>query len=651
MNQAELIVEIGKLNPHAENDWELFDLSDLEFKKPTVFCLSGNGAINNHNAKNIAKLVETYLDLLFKTKNGTDTLNHVDIMSIKYAPKTTRSDTGSLTDEAILQITDALLALLVNKNNKIDLNIAKRNMSRVTFFTYCAGDAELQRIFKVLKLKLLNSGYSEEEVIAINRATLNVSFAPLDYRNNLIPSVNVISINDNMVSEHLGHLLTSRQIENLDGIYLHQDQPGSLYGVVNHKATAGSIQIISSGLINSYTGEVDDHNVAFVSREKASWNIKPRNIDGELYQAHNADCVSEMMAWALCKGVENSIQNFQAQTYVANTYWDELKPDLKSIIHSYGHEKLARNPLRATKLRKENFDTARYKKQLKMAQEIKTSTPTKHTVISELNTAIDFQDVMETCEKYNYLYTNDLFTQFEFLTEDEKLALRIAQANTINRQAKKTASKAAAANIKQKFQKAQCFQEVMKLAITHLQDAIDCLTQMKQDDTAYAYSLSHEEFEYIKNMVKQEQAKQDMKKRYSQFYQMESDIKNCEKTLPAVLQVFDNYNYAGAIVVLHKLDFLTDAQRALIRKIAKIKADALTAKTQSLAIPSYEEMVHKLNHANSLAEAVAYLKDNDFLGVEHVLPAVQVLTQAEKEHILAMAGIKHEDLYSSYLEK
>ena len=97
-------VEIIKLNPNTENNYEIIKLNELQFTKPTVFCLSGNGAITLEIAHGITKLVERYLELPFKTKTGTNTLQQVDIMSVKYARFKSNSTMGSLTNEAVLDI-------------------------------------------------------------------------------------------------------------------------------------------------------------------------------------------------------------------------------------------------------------------------------------------------------------------------------------------------------------------------------------------------------------------------------------------------------------------------------------------------------------------------------------------------------------------
>ena len=132
---------------------------------------------------------------------------------------------------------------------------------------------------------------------------------------------------------------------------------------------------------------------------------------------------------------------------------------------------------------------------------------------------------------------------------------------------------------------------------------------------------------------------------------MEAEVTSCPRTLSAVLQVLDKYNYLGAIGVLHKLDFLTEDQRTLIRKVAKIKLDSDTTKITRVSVPSYEEMINTLNHANSLEDAINYLKQNNFLGVEEILPAVQVLTPIEKAQIFKMAGINQAELFPPTLDK
>ena len=194
------VVEIGKRNLDIANHWELLDLNNLEFNKPTVICLSGNGTLWHEHANGFAKEVHALLDLKFKTKQGRDTLDHVDIMGVKYADGGLKG--GKLTELALDQLTNAILKLLVDQNGKkLPLNKAQQNIARLSFFTFSAGNSALNQIFELLNQKLATIGYTKDEIFAINHATAEVSFAPENTVNNLIPSVRVITLKDKIVGK------------------------------------------------------------------------------------------------------------------------------------------------------------------------------------------------------------------------------------------------------------------------------------------------------------------------------------------------------------------------------------------------------------------------------------------------------------------
>ena len=420
------MVEIGKRNLQAENHWELLDLANLKFEKPTVLCLSGNGAVTNKNANGLAKQVENHLDLLFKTQTGRHTLEQVDIMSIKYP--LCGKNRGQLTDLATYQLAGALLDLLTDKNGKrLTVEAAKQKMSRVSFFTFCAGNNELQVVFHLLNEALANVGYNEDEIRAINGATLEVSFAPRSGAFNYVPSVRVLSKRDDTLGYaqfHVlkaGGVLTEEQEDNLDGVYLHQDAPGKLYGIARDANTAPSIQIISSNLLNAYPGELpydypDEHYVSFTARDQ-DWNLRPYYHDHVAYQSPNADCVSQMMAWALCKGVENSVQNFTAKTYVPNTYWQEMMGDLKSIIDSYGHKKLTTSPLRATAIRQHKFE--------RLARQQANQVPSFATMVDTLNNADSWEAAVAYLRQHNFFGVEYVLPEVQVLTATEKDAILV----------------------------------------------------------------------------------------------------------------------------------------------------------------------------------------------------------------------------------
>jgi len=418
----ELNVQIGKRNLQAPNQWELLDLDNLKFPKPTVICLSGNGALTNNQANKLAQQVETYLDLMFSSKDGNHALENIDIMSVKYA-YCNITGAGILDELAIEQLAIAILELLVDKNgNKLNLADAKKNMSRLTFFTYCAGNKELQNIICNLNDKLALVGYNQNEIKAIDQATLEVSFAPLNYPLNFLPSVDILSLNDSLMAKYLyGGLgtMTKEQLNHLDGVYLHQTAPGPLFGLLGDIDTAASIQVLSTGLLNSYSEEIDEHAITITARDQ-DWNIRPTHLNGVAHRSNNADCVSQIMAWALCKGVENSIQNFQSQTYIPNTYWDELVDDFKSIIHSYGQDKLARNQNYMYKKRKSKFNRSR-KKLFRFLP--RTSIPTYQEMIDTLNNADSWETVITYLQNNNFFGIEHVLPEVQVLTQPEKASI------------------------------------------------------------------------------------------------------------------------------------------------------------------------------------------------------------------------------------
>ncbi len=364
---VEICLRISDQDPEKFH-MQTIDLEHLDFTRPTVLCFSGNGTTQNKDANGLASQAERYLDLLFKARIINPQTGHeeiiqptdrVDIMSVRYASRDNYSG-GYLTEQSIEQLASAMLRLLTDSNgNRLSLKQAQQNMSRLTFFTFCAGNKELQNVINRLNQKLAQVDYHEDEIYAINNASLEVSYAPYNSLYNRIPSVRVSSkrdyINPIRLYESNG-ILTAEQSANLDGIYLRQDVSGALEGIPHDKinplrpslpidtATAPSIQIVSSKLLNTIKHNDNEHYVAILARDK-DWNLKP--FQGK-HISPNADCVSQMMAWALCKGVENSMQNFASQTYIPNTYWNEMLDDFQSIINSFSQEQLSVHPHTST---------------------------------------------------------------------------------------------------------------------------------------------------------------------------------------------------------------------------------------------------------------------------------------------------------------
>ena len=337
--------EIGRRNLNFQRKWEFLNVGDLQFNRPAVICLSGSGTVENKSISSITHIVQNYLDLMFKTKDGKNALDYIDIIGIKYARKDRRSTEGYMTATFADKLTDDLVNLLTDENRrKLPLDYAKRKFASITFFFFCYGKQVLDNLISRLNEKLRTVGYTPNEILAINGASKEISFAAHVLNGNKIPSVHVISHNDPIAGHVLNNLYSAEQLTKLDGITLHQDPPGYLYGKQCTNATAPSIQIISSCLLNSCRvshPSFDDHDIKCISRDN-NWNLMTFQSQHKLHYSSNADCVSQMTAWALCRAVENSMQNFKATNYIPNNHWRNLVPELQSIIDSYAPEKLSK---------------------------------------------------------------------------------------------------------------------------------------------------------------------------------------------------------------------------------------------------------------------------------------------------------------------
>ncbi len=339
--------ELIKRDRKAERHYytRLPEQIDFNNNKAIIISISGNGATNLKSANGFAKIVQTNLDLMFKNKDGKDALDFVDIFSVKYATRTKNYGTGYITTDFANKLTDTLVKFLTDKNGKpLPLDQAQRNFSRITFFTYCQGNFSLNDIIDMLNEKLVELGYTNEEVIAINNASMEISFAAPNSAENKIPSVRILSANDPVVGEDINYLLEhDEKLKNLDGIALHQDQPGHLYGKERFGATAPCLQVISNNFLNALHGfhlVYTDHNIKCVSFNK-KWELNPCIIDHENLVSPNAKCAAESIALATCFAVQHSFNNMCAETYQSQD-WNQLIDDLQFNIDSYKPKKLTK---------------------------------------------------------------------------------------------------------------------------------------------------------------------------------------------------------------------------------------------------------------------------------------------------------------------
>ena len=180
------------------------------------------------------------------------------------------------------------------------------------------------------ELKVL--GYSNQERDILMLAPFEVSYAPLTY-NSIIPVVFVDSKQDEMLNGAWKNNETpSHSGEDLNGVAIRIEKFGDplLSGVATSEAIFDSLHIYSSKLRNTPEASGDEHNLTLLSRD-GKWNTR--------YEP-NADCVSQLMSWALSRSVENGIENQKSKKFVPKMSFEELLKELELIKEDFSAEQL-----------------------------------------------------------------------------------------------------------------------------------------------------------------------------------------------------------------------------------------------------------------------------------------------------------------------
>ena len=118
--------------------------------------------------------------------------------------------------------------------------------------------------------------------------------------------------------------------DDLNGVAVKYERFGDplLSGVAVSEAIFDSIHIYSSKLRNNV--ESDEHNLSLLSRD-GSWDSK--------YEP-NADCVSQMIAWAMSRAVENGIENKKSKKFIPKMPLEDLQKEMEMIKSDFSEEQL-----------------------------------------------------------------------------------------------------------------------------------------------------------------------------------------------------------------------------------------------------------------------------------------------------------------------
>lgn len=299
------VSRIGRRSLTASNHWQELSLSKkYKIEKPTVFCFSGSGDVSNMSANGFCKLVENMLTLSFGNPKNVE--KEVDLIGVAYGVTDRELCIGNMEDyELIYFIQNYMLPLCLNDDGTKRLPLAKacKNMAKVSFFGFCHGCEEIQTILSAMEKLLPGYGYEKDEIEKILGSTFCVSYAP-ETDNRHCPGVSVFSMFD---PHNFGSVVDNFEDyekmigEDVDGLLLDIDRSGYEFGrkikYGPERFEFNNIKIMSSKLLNEHEPK-DEHPINILSRN-ANWDMR-------FYKDKNADCVSQMMSFAICEAVENS---------------------------------------------------------------------------------------------------------------------------------------------------------------------------------------------------------------------------------------------------------------------------------------------------------------------------------------------------------
>lgn len=404
---------IKRNSNNKDTHCDIIDLESFKMTKPIVFCFGGNTTTNTKDANGFCKVAESQLKLLFGGGTVGNVQDHVDLIGASYmiTDKDNYGESGELSPYEVDVIVDfILMPLCMDKfGEKISLDNICRNLSQVSFFTFCHGAKEVAKIFNNFNKKMIYLGYSNEEINSARQSLHHISYAPL-VENNPIPSLRILSARDCLRDIKARKIIRRLLGENFSGIEFNYDEIGNLYGQENFQSTAESVQIYSSNLLNALRFVKDEHYINILQRSE-DWNIEDILVNGEYLQSYNADCVSQMMSWAFSKVVENSIKNSESKEYIPFSLKDLIE-DFEFIKDSFNNKYIGTNK-----------DFLELEKIRSNPEEMKRR---RNKVMTEVFACENLQEVIQVLEKHDaYDIICDFVSGLWFLSKADKVDLML----------------------------------------------------------------------------------------------------------------------------------------------------------------------------------------------------------------------------------
>lgn len=635
-------VSMGRRNLVEEKHWEPLFVEDYAITKPTVICLGGNATIDTFEANGFCKQAENMLGLIKRGK-GENISDRVDLLGFGYARRDIGEETGDLPISFVDEFVDrVLLPLFLENGKRVSLDMAKRNMSKISFFTYCQGQREANKIMDSLDLRLSALGYTDIEIDDINNSTLNVAFAPLDDKSNYMPTVRVLSIRDERVGSDVLQILDAQEIASLDGICVRTDEAGMIYGTPRKRAISGSINVISSQLLNATGKILDEHLSSIVSRND-DWLIRKfANNEGDLVVSGNADCVSQIMSYALGSAIENGEKNMTAETYVPNTFYTTLPEELSSIVAGFSKKSLQVGRQKKWQERETGYNSERYQKINDWSKNYFTFSKPQSVIFYELKEAKTFIQVASILEENNYNYMDEVMPAIKIpLSDSQRFLLQVGARFRKENMLKRKWECEPDAVINSSLSKAKTFDEIKTILSCFDYVNAQRFARVLLSRSDNIYPITKSEIDTILQPLKVEYASRPEKVGKEEYFRRMADelehVDIGKDTFCRIAEILEKYEYYAVSDMLPMLrDKLSKEEHDDIMCMRRAKIVGEEERRGKISCLRFGEMVDLINSAESFEDAIIKYARYGFCGAKYVLPEVLVLTDDEKSQIMEM---------------
>lgn len=318
----------GKRNNNAEKHWQTINIIGEKISKPIIICLSGNATITEREANGFCKLAESCI--------GKELSQKVDFIGVAYQ-HAIDSKNGQFNASDRSLIVDKILIPLCEDNNGTILSTEEccRNLSKITFFTFCHGSVETIKIINNFYAKLQEKGICEEDINKIGQSLLEVSYASTNI--NACPKISLGSMQD-VGGEVFAYwyLGTKAEKEDVNDYVAVCDQPGYFCGKPFPQArpfcsiTVKVDSILNENFRNKKTDDnisswlnnvEEDHNIGYFKKDRSGNLMACVNSKGKT--------LLNIMELCLQKRIKNSLENIQNNRY--------KKTDIQGLYNHIQH--------------------------------------------------------------------------------------------------------------------------------------------------------------------------------------------------------------------------------------------------------------------------------------------------------------------------